>query len=112
MIAGSMFKLRIGGNLGGSENLNRRAQGSGGSVYAKMGKTKEAREVLIQAMDALKPDEPEDNSWYALGRIGEQYGETAVASADYRHVNKPKKPIEIPGSSYRLAQLRLAAQPH
>jgi len=63
-------------------------------------------------MDALELDEPEDNSWYALGRIAEQYDDTAVASADYRHANKPKKPIEIPGSSYRLSQHRLAAQPH
>ena len=79
-------------------------------VYAEMGKTKEARELLIQAMDALKLDEPEDNSWYALGRIAEQYGETAIASADYHHLNKPKKSFAIAGSSYRLAQLRLAAQ--
>jgi tetratricopeptide (TPR) repeat protein len=92
------------GNFGSLDTLS--------CVYAAMGKTKEAREVLIQAMDALKLDEPEDNSWYALGRIAEQYGETAVGSADYRHVNKPKKAVEIPGSSYRLAQLRLAAQPH
>ena len=81
-----------------------------GCVYAEIGNTKEAREVLIQAMDVLKLDEPEDNSWYALGRIAEQYGETAIASADYHHLNKPKKSFAIPGSSYRLAQLRLAAQ--
>jgi hypothetical protein len=83
-----------------------------GCVYAEMGNTKEAREVLIQAMDALKLDEPEDNSWYAFGRIAEQYGETSVAAADYKRINKPKQAAEIAGSSYRLAQLRLAAQPH
>jgi hypothetical protein len=83
-----------------------------GCVYAEMGNTKEAREVLIQAMDALKLDEPEDNSWYAFGRIAEQYGETSVAAADYKRIKKPKQAAEIAGSSYRLAQLRLAAQPH
>ena len=80
-----------------------------GCVYAEMNKTKEAREVLIQAMDELNLGEPEDNYWFAFGRIAEQYGETAIASADYHQVKTPKKPVQIPGSSYRLAQNRLLA---
>ncbi|HET6177514.1 MAG TPA: DUF3857 domain-containing protein [Candidatus Sulfotelmatobacter sp.] len=80
-----------------------------GCVYAEVGKTKEAREVLIQAMDLLDLDEPDDNYWYAFGRIAEQFGERNAAIADYNRVNKPKKPIQIPDSSYRLAQLRLQA---
>ena len=50
-----------------------------GCVYAEIGKTKEAREVLIQAMDALSLDEPDDNYRYAFGRIAEQYGELQTA---------------------------------
>jgi tetratricopeptide (TPR) repeat protein len=80
-----------------------------GCVYAEIGKTKEAREVLIQAMDQLNLDEPDANYWYAFGRIAEQYGESEVAAADYKQVKKPKKAAEVPGSSYRLSQIRLAA---
>lgn len=78
-----------------------------GCVYAELGKTKEAREVLIQAMDILGLDEPDARYWYAFGRIAEQYGERDVAADDYRRAAKPKKAMEIPGSSYRLAQIRL-----
>ncbi len=80
-----------------------------GCVYAEVGKTKEAREVLVQAMDSLNLDEPDDNYWYAFGRIAEQYGERDTAIADYSRVTKPKRPIEIPDSSYRLTQIRLQA---
>jgi transglutaminase-like putative cysteine protease/tetratricopeptide (TPR) repeat protein len=78
-----------------------------GCVYAEVGKTREAREVLIQAMDMLNLDEPDSNYWYAFGRIAERYGEREVASSDYSRVAKPKKTIQIPDSSYRLAQNRL-----
>jgi tetratricopeptide (TPR) repeat protein len=80
-----------------------------GCVYAELGKTKEAREVLIQAMDQLFLDEPDPNYWYAFGRIAEQDGENEVAAADYKKVKKPKKAVEVPGSSYKLAQIRVAA---
>jgi tetratricopeptide (TPR) repeat protein len=80
-----------------------------GCVYAEIGKTKEAREVLIQAMDLLGLDELESNYWYAFGRIAEQYGEMEAATSDYGHVKKPPIPAQEPSSSYRLAQNRLAA---
>ena len=80
-----------------------------GCVYAELGKTKEAREVLIQAMDQLYLDEPDANYWYAFGRVAEQYGENEIAVADYKQAKKPTKSTAIPGSSYRLAQIRLAA---
>ncbi len=78
-------------------------------LYAEAGKTKEAREVLIQAMDIKSLDEPNPDYWYALGRIAEQYGEREVALSDYAKVTKPKEAIQIPDSSYRLAQNRLKA---
>jgi transglutaminase-like putative cysteine protease/Flp pilus assembly protein TadD len=78
-----------------------------GCLYAEVGKTKEAREVLIQAMDALDLDEPDENYWYAFGRIAEQYGERDAALANYARVKKPEKANEIPQSTYQLAQIRL-----
>ncbi|MGA9039904.1 MAG: DUF3857 domain-containing protein [Terriglobales bacterium] len=78
-----------------------------GCLYAEVGKTKDAREVLIQAMDIQNLDEPDTDFWYAFGRIAEQYGERDVAIADYAKVTKPKEAIRIPDSSYRLAQNRL-----
>ena len=80
-----------------------------GCLYAELGRTKEAREVLIQAMDSLNLDEPNDDYWYAFGRIAEQYGEREVAVADYKHVTKPEQAFQIPTSPYHLAQLRLEA---
>jgi tetratricopeptide (TPR) repeat protein len=78
-----------------------------GCLYAEVGKTHEAREILIQGMDMLNLDDPNDDYWYAFGRIAEQYGERDVALADYLRVSKPKREIEINGSSYFLSQIRL-----
>jgi len=80
-----------------------------GCVYAAQGKTKEAREVFLQAMDLLNMDEPDANYWYGFGRIAEQYGENVSASEDYGRAKKPSNPRFIPGSSYKLAQMRMAA---
>jgi len=80
-----------------------------GCDYAEMGKTKEAREVLIQAMDQEGLDERNPAFWYAFGRIAEQYGSREAAIADYARVTKPNQAINIPDSSHRLAQLRLQA---
>ncbi len=79
-----------------------------GSLYAEAGKTKEGREVLIQAMDLDQLDEPTSDYWYAFGRIAEQFGEIEVARADYAKVTRPKQAVQIPLSSYQLAQTRLA----
>jgi tetratricopeptide (TPR) repeat protein/transglutaminase-like putative cysteine protease len=78
-------------------------------VYAETGKTKEAHDLLLRAMDELNLDEPDDDYWYAFGRIAEQYGERDVAISDYRKLAKPKDTILISTSSYRLAQNRTKA---
>ncbi len=78
-------------------------------LYAEAGKTKEARDLLLKSMDDLNLDEPNDDYWYALGRIAEQYGERDIAMADYRKLEKPKQVLEIPTSTYELAQMRLKA---
>ena len=76
-------------------------------LYAEVGKTKEAHDLLLRGMDDLNLDEPNDDYWYAFGRIAEQYGEREIAIADYRKLEKPKQVLTIPASSYRLAQMRL-----
>jgi Domain of Unknown Function with PDB structure (DUF3857)/Transglutaminase-like superfamily len=78
-----------------------------GCIYADVGKTKEAREVLVHAMDVGNLDEPNDAFWYAFGRVAEQYGEAQVARANYERVSTPKKASQVPGSPYRLAQMRM-----
>jgi tetratricopeptide (TPR) repeat protein len=76
-------------------------------LYAETGKAKEARDLLLRAMDDLNLDKPDDDYWYAFGRIAEQFGEREIAIADYRKLEKPKEPLAVPTSSYRLAQTRL-----
>jgi tetratricopeptide (TPR) repeat protein/transglutaminase-like putative cysteine protease len=78
-------------------------------VYAEMGKTKEAHDLLLRAMDDLNLDEPDDDYWYAFGRIAEQYGERDAAISDYRKLEKPKEAMAISTSSWQLAQNRLKA---
>jgi len=78
-----------------------------GCIYAEIGKTKEARDVLIQGMDKQGLDEPDSDYWYAFGRIAEQDGEYEIAAADYARVTRPKDVAGIPDSSYLLAQNRL-----
>jgi transglutaminase-like putative cysteine protease/Flp pilus assembly protein TadD len=76
-------------------------------LYAEIGKTKEAHDLLLRGMDDMNLNEPNDAYWYAFGRIAEQYGEREIAIADYRKLEKPKRALEIPTSTYRLAQTRL-----
>jgi transglutaminase-like putative cysteine protease/tetratricopeptide (TPR) repeat protein len=78
-------------------------------LYAATGKAKEARDLLLRSMDGLDLDEPNDDYWYAFGLIAEQFGEREIALADYRKLQKPKRPLELPNSSYLLAQMRLKA---
>lgn len=93
----------------GSQNSNAGILHTLACVYAEMGKTKEAREVLVQAMDLLGMDELDANYWYGFGRIAEQYGELEVAKKDYEQAKKPKNAWQVAGSSYALAQNRLVA---
>ncbi len=76
-------------------------------LYAEVGRTKEAHDLLLRGMDDMNLDEPNDAYWYAFGRVAEQYGEREIAIADYRKLEKPKRALEIPTSTYRLAQTRL-----
>ena len=59
-------------------------------------------------MNALNLDEPTSDYWFAFGRLAEQYGELDVARSDYLRLDRPKFELNIPVSSYYLAQARLA----
>jgi len=76
-------------------------------LYAETGKAKEARDLLLRSMDELNLDQPDDDYWYAFGRIAEQFGEREIAISDYKKLEKPKHVLETPTSSYTLAQMRL-----
>lgn len=76
-------------------------------LYAAAGKTKEAREVLLKAMDEDHMEEPNSAIWLGLAMIAEQYGETEAARTMYSRVEKVE--MESPTSNYALAQQHLAA---
>ena len=79
-----------------------------GCLYAEVGKTSEAHNVFIQAMDLAGFAEPNGEFWYGFGRMAEQFGEYDLAKTDYGKVPKPKRAADIPSSSYLLAQRRLS----
>ena len=76
-------------------------------LYAEAGQPKDAHDLLLRGMDELNLEEPDDDYWYAFGRIAEDYGEREIAIADYQKLAKPKDPMMIPTSTWVLAQSRL-----
>jgi transglutaminase-like putative cysteine protease len=108
----SLFFDREGGP--DVENAERAAQSNSmeplhtlGCAYAEIGKTREAREVLLQSMVARGIVEPTGDFWYAFGRIAEQYGERDIARANYAKVKPPEDASTSYQSSYELAQQRM-----
>ena len=77
-------------------------------VYARAGKTAEAKDILIKAMAVDNLSLPNDAVWYAFGLIYEQYGVNDAAIVAYKKVEKPLGRID-PESTYLLAQARLKA---
>jgi hypothetical protein len=74
-------------------------------LYAEIGKTKEARELLLRAMDSAGMDEPNEPIWYGFGRIAEDYGLQSVALSLYQRVGKTEE-ADLLSSTYHLARLR------
>jgi hypothetical protein len=74
-------------------------------LYAEIGKTKEARELLLRAMDSGGFEEPNEAIWYGFGRIAEDYGLPAVALSLYQRVGKTPE-ADLPTSTYNLARMR------
>jgi tetratricopeptide (TPR) repeat protein len=75
-------------------------------LYAALGRTTEARQLLIQAMNAANLAEPNSASWFVIGAIDEQYGANDAAIAAYKRVEKPEGPIN-PVDTWVLAQSHL-----
>ena len=78
-----------------------------GCIYAQAGKTSEARELLLKAMDAAHMEEPNSEIWFGFALISEKYGVIEAAEKMYSRVEKPK--IDYPAASYSMAQEHLAA---
>ncbi len=78
-----------------------------GCVYAQAGKTSQARELLLKAMDDSHQEEPNSEIWFGFGLIAEQYGILDAAQKMFARVEKPKS--EYPASSYALAQQHLTS---
>jgi tetratricopeptide (TPR) repeat protein len=79
------------------------------TLYAEVGKTTEARQLILRSLDVAGRDVPRDHDWYVFGRIAENYGERAAAIAAYGKVKKPANEFELPESTFLLASRRLKA---
>ncbi len=79
------------------------------SLYAEAGKTAEARELILKAMQMNGSEEPRPDDWYVFGRIAEQYGVREAAVSAYTKVAPPGPDADVLQSTYSLAQKRLAA---
>jgi tetratricopeptide (TPR) repeat protein len=76
------------------------------ALYAEVGKTVEARQALLKAMDSRTSDEPTSDDWFVLGRIAETYGVRDAAIAAYKRVEK-EEPNGV--TTWELAQRRMTA---
>ena len=77
-------------------------------IYAAQGKTREAHELLLKAMNANSLPLPDSSIWFGLGAIYEQYGLPDAAIQVFLHVEKPTGIIS-PGDTWVLAQMHLKA---
>ncbi len=78
------------------------------AIYADLGKTAEAYQVILQSLAAKDDEAPESHDWYVFGRLAEQYGLPDVARGYYKKVEPPKSPEDEPMSTHALAARRLA----
>ena len=74
------------------------------TVEAESGKAREALEDLLRSIEA-RNGEPNDQDWFVVGRIAEQYGLSDAAVALYRKLSPPKNTQA--NTPYVLAQKRL-----
>jgi len=75
------------------------------SIYAELGRTSEARELILNSLEVAGKEIPASHDWYVFGRIAEQYGEKEAAIHAYNKVEAPED--NEPLSTYELAQKRL-----
>ena len=74
-------------------------------VDAEAGKTSQARDLLLKAMDSLHLEEPNSEVWFGFALVAEQYGVLDAAEKMYSRVEKPK--VDYPGTSYVIARQHL-----
>jgi tetratricopeptide (TPR) repeat protein len=79
------------------------------TVYAELGMTTEARNVLFALLENRSSNDLEGPDWYVLGRIAEHYGAPEAAAKMYRKVDKPEDGEPEITSTFRLASNRLKA---
>jgi tetratricopeptide (TPR) repeat protein len=77
------------------------------TLYAESGKTGEARETIMQALELDESSEPESAIWCVFGRIAQEYGEYDVAKKFYERVAPPETRESDPYSAYALAKKHL-----
>ena len=78
-------------------------------LYAEAGKTAEAYQLLLQALEQKEDAAPDSGDWYVFGRLAEHYGMAEVARSYYGRVTPPPSSRSDPISTYELARRRLAA---
>ncbi len=78
------------------------------ALYAEMGKTNEARDVILQTMNVWELDQPDGQSWYVYGRIAEAYKLPNSAIKAYQRVEAPEVKHFLNDTTYAVAQRRLA----
>src|SRR3954447_26509596 len=75
------------------------------SLYAETGKSTEARQALLKALERRLGDQPASNDWFVLGRIAENYGVKDAAVVAYKKVKAEDNDAV---STWELAQKRIA----
>ncbi len=79
------------------------------ALYAEQGKTAEAYQLILQALELKDDKKPESDDWYVFGRLAERYGMPDEARRFYARVEPPQKGDTEAISTYRLARRRLDA---
>ena len=74
-------------------------------LYAELGKTNEARDLLVRALTTSHLSEPNSALWYGFGRLAELYGQEDAAMADYSRVEKPEQNLAF--DTYNLVRARM-----
>jgi len=79
------------------------------TLYAEVGRTTEAREAILQAIEISGREDPSPSDWYVLGRVAEHYGLEEAALDAYRKVTETDETESRSQSTYKLAQRRIRA---
>jgi tetratricopeptide (TPR) repeat protein len=76
-------------------------------LLAEAGRGGEARDLIVRAMNSRVDREPDAGDWYVLGRIYEQFGETAAAVSTYQRIEPPGEDDLAGTAAFRLSRRRL-----